>query len=827
MSAQFQQTGGINAPLNPDQPRDDLIDERRQERLNAPRLTRFLNATLDSIASLDQADNLKVHNAMVRAVAYYDGRWDGRVENGVWIDNREIAGQVLPKDNDFLKQIDKLNMEMCRSKIRYIVEPVNKASAALREAAEFRTRRLEVNQERIEVEPFIQAENKSLLLKTIALRYTFFDQNAESPESATEIHATKQVVAGRELTVCRTCGLSKELDQQCPHCGDIGTNTLIEPDREQVSYEAQRVGRGRVVSVRPDATMIQLDLNARSISDSSFVRWRVVMRRCDWEEMFPNQRIPSNDKDAERQYRSQLQSQPSNSNEWGSSGDSGDDSGGKQFEKIEGELVWLDPKVYARYASREAEQLGQYVLPANTPLRGKFAEGCCVARIDRTILDLYPSNKNRCWTLCVYGLREHALHGSGTTALLGPQDIINEANALILAHQIYMSVGREFVRSGALLNDGLDLPAINQVGIVSQSCPDDRNPAEWAHGRSQPHNLSGDVYAFRQDMRGSLQDAAGTSSLSMQGAADLKALGTATGVEASRDQAIGRMIPNRKLQAYAGVQWCEQVLRLEHEHYTPEVFLDYATRGDEKGDIEFTERGIRTSFQAKHSDFLIKPVEGSWVPVSPQQVRANATEFANVAAMTKGPQGETDGQMLSILAPAYGQDYDVNKWGGDTRAASIRLEEYARVCDAFGEEVPTPELIEVILANCPEWARVNETMDRHPAYRDYYQTWFVSDEGRRADSLLRAFIQHVYTLHGEGMVAQQQDVNSDAAKAQLPTKLAQNVSSQIDHIQQLEQREDIASADEERAVGQQVVMRAIAPPETAENGSKQPAAKKS
>jgi hypothetical protein len=43
----------------------------------------------------------------------------------------------------------------------------------------------------------------------------------------------------------------------------------------------------------------------------------------------------------------------------------------------------------------------------------------------------------------------------------------------------------------------------------------------------------------------------------------------------------------------------------------------------------------------------------------------------------------------------------------------------------------------------------------------------------------------------------------------------------------MDQQEDVASAEEERAVGQQLVMQQIAPPEPGTNGSKKPAAKKS
>jgi hypothetical protein len=209
--------------------------------------------------------------------------------------------------------------------------------------------------------------------------------------------------------------------------------------------------------------------------------------------------------------------------------------------------------------------------------------------------------------MCVYGIREHALHGSGIMALLGIQDILNELNAQILANQVYNSVGRDLVRSGAI--EGGQLPALDQVAYVANAPESVTDIARWAAGKLQPSPMSGEVYAYREAMRGSMQDAAGTSSLSTQGAADMKVLGTATGVEASRDQAVGRMIPNRKLQAHMGTEWARQVLELERANYDPSVFDDFAGKGDEKGSIEFTERGVRTFFEMDvATEFLITPV---------------------------------------------------------------------------------------------------------------------------------------------------------------------------------------------------------------------------
>lgn len=829
---QFESHAGKLAPLDPERTdHQQLEQERLEEQINAPRLSKFLNATLDAIASLDQNEKLKIHNAMVTAVAYYDGRWDGQVKNGVWVDNSPIEGQILAKDNDYKKQIDKLLMEMCRGRIEYDVEPIDKHSTAHREAAEFAEWRVRTNQDRIETEPFLQDENQSLLLKTTTYRYTFFDKNAESRESAVEMDVMRQMVAGAAVEVCRTCGIKRDdkaadvpearpdeprrlefaatkvAARNCPNCGDTETTTITAPASEGMDIQQKRVPLGRVVTIRPDATMVELDLNARDIPSSSFIRWRLVLRRCDWEAMFPNTRIPSSDESQESRHRSEAQAQPSNS-DW----DATSEQGGAQFEKIEGELVWLDPKVYQRYENREAEQLGGgQVLPAGTKLSANFPAGVCVARIGNKILDLFPSNKNTCWTMCVYGKREHALHGSGTTALLGQQDTINDLNSFILSNAYYMAARREFVRSGAI--EGGNLPSLDKVGIVTNA-PEDRDILGWAYASSQPAALSSDVYNFRGEMKGSLQDAAGTSSLSMQGAADMKVLGTATGVEASRDQAVGRMIPNRKLQAHSGSEWAMQVLELEHEHYTAETFLELAGKANERGEVEFTERGVKTFFDSDvRTLFAVKASEGSWVPTTPAQDRANANEFGMLSAQLSKAQNGTE--ILSKIAPKYGIDYDINEWGAAQRSAQMRLEEYARVAGiiAEGGYEPSPEMVEVVLQQTALWAQVDPQMDNHAAFRNFYADWWQSDEGRNADPLLRMVVKAVHLLHREGVVEQQQGVMEDAIKAELPAKVAASVEADITHDKQMEHSEEAADMQDERQLAKSLIMPPGAPPE--------------
>lgn len=809
-ASQFESAHGVLVPRDPDEPAERLIQERQEERINAPRLLKYLNRTLDSIASLDQSENLRIHNEMVRCVAYYDGRWDGQVKNGEWVDNEVIPGQIQPADNEYKKQIDKLQMEMCRGRIGFKSEASNKFNAEMREAAQFAEHRIKVNQNRIETEPFVQGENMSLLLKFITFRYTFFDQNADSSEKSIEMKVMKHLTEGQTITVCRTCGMTapdktlarsvandeladpkdrevqyeatKVAGANCPHCGDTETTTVGAAQSEGIKQEQSKKPAGRVVTVRPDATMVQLDLNGRDIESSSFVRWRLVLRRCDWEAFFPNTRIPSSDESTEGRERSEAQNTPSNSG-WDSASDVG---GGDQFEKIEGELVWLDSKVYQRYQNKENETLGDdRVLPAGAKLLDQFPSGVCVARIGKKILDLFPSNKNKCWTMCVYGLREHALHGSGTRALLGPQDTITELNSGILANVIYNSAGRDLVRSGVI--EGGKLPSVNEVSYVNAP-PEVPDIARWAAGKIHPEALSGEVYAFRDAMRGSLQDGAGTSSLSTQGAADAKQLGTATGVEASRDQAVGRMIPNRKLQAFMGSEWARQVLELERENYSPEMFFESAGKCDEKGNVEYTERGVRAFFNSEvRNDFMITAEEGSWMPMTPAQEKANAAAFAQAYQQVEG-----NPQAVALIAPAFGQDFSVDEWGSAQRNASMRLEEYAKGCAMFRDVLPTEEIVDVVFANVPEWAKVNPQMDTHEAFMNFYTDWWLSDEGRNANPLLRLFVQTIHGEHKKGLIIQAQEQSAAQIAANAPQKA---VEEQLSQAQEAKMAEESAAAE--------------------------------
>jgi hypothetical protein len=830
MSTHFHHSNGNAVPFDPEHPPEEHARERRERQRNYPPLLKYINKTCDAVASLDKQERVRIREAQVKAVAFYDGRQDGEVRDGIWQDNEYINGEIRPEDNQYKIQIDKLNMEMCRAPFEFDVEAVDPSDSDAEEAAKFFKHRLDINRERTETEPFRQQENLSLLTKSVTFRHVFFDPN--EPGDAPERMPKLLPKGGQSMrvTVCRTCGLPQgvggrneqldtpdvvekaEVRAPCEVCGDSAVKELSVQTSGGMDISYEEVPGGRVVTVRPDAIAVQLDMQARDIKSSRFLRWVLTLRRCEWEAMFPGKRIPKarERKSEEGRWAEDLQGRASNDT-WGSleydSPGEHDITGGEQFEKIEGELVWLDRVVYADYVNPKLERTPSGEIPEGWVPAEEYPDGCCVARIGTTVLDLYPSNKNECWTMCVYGLREHALHGAGTFSMLGPCNTINDLNAYIQANNYYNAAPREFIKSGALA--GNQLPSIGTVGVVTTQFDENQRIVGNAYDKAPATSLAPDVYAFREGQRGSLQEHAGTSSLSMQGAADMKQLGTATGVEAARDQAVGRMIPNLKLQQGMVVEWMYQVGQLERANCSPEMFLRGAGKGSEKGEVNYTERGVRAFFERDpRKDFRIKPVEGSWVPTTPAQSKANATEFGVLASQIQNPE------VLALLAPKYGVEYTVNEWGATERAASLRLREWARIASVIeqGGYPATPEMAEVVLQQAPAWAQINPAMDNHPAYMNYLTDWWTSDEGTGASPLLRMVVEKAHLIHGAGGVVQEQLKGVASMAAQAPQMAAQEEqqAAQTEEQAQMKAAELGMQAEEKEAEREHQLTLAVA-----------------
>lgn len=806
--------------------------ERAERRKAYGGLLEYIKNTCKKVEDEDSQARLDTLTQQNKCQAIYDGRHyiDLNEKTGEWVDRKPDASEFRPQDNRYKEQVDKLQMEMARTSIELACESSDKTDSALSEAAEFARSRVETNRKKLFIQrpEFVLMENMSLLLKTITYRYTYFDTSAGPREKRPQF-AKKTIGEDKSLTVCAVCKVPREAENipaqneekeliepgrpheelpptlpPCPHCGSISTKLISASAIElELPTGEEEVSAGLVRSVHADPTMVQVSLNARNmdIRTTPYLVWTQMVERGKLERMFPDRVIPSGDgHDDNSRFRRENESAVSNSG--GASSEV--EKGGEQLEKLKFKLVWLDSWVYGDYVSQQPEELPDgRALPAGTKLIEFFPEGMCVAKVGDTPLALYAEDKNKKWSVCVYGLRESAWHGSGTNALIPIQTTINDLLGFRVANIYYNTFTREFIKQGSVTGD--TLPGLTTVAVVS-NVDENQKIVGNVYDRAPGIQLPAEVANLAQEQTGALQEQAGTSSLNLAGtSAQADALGTATGIAAMRDLAVGRMGPNLMLKAAMEVETAYQILELEQANYSKQQLLAFAgIRPGAVGNLGFTQRGVEAFINCDiRGNFNITPVPGSWMPETSQEKKADAIAFAEAASRVQNPE------IIANLARVFKQPMNVGGFNATQREAARRIEELGKVVrllESRGYSEPTEEMARVVLASAPE-AELNIEMDNHPAFIDFHRDWWVSDEARNASPLLKKVVEIRNREHKEAMVQGAQTEKVNTLRAQLPDLKAQQMveESQANQSMALEgQRAEQQMALQDQAMEQRM-----------------------
>ena len=804
---------GALAPVDKDNSLEQKATEQRdidlKHQQDAPELIDFLKKTIASIRDQRTADWLQILNSQARCVAYYDDRQYGEARDGRWVDFQRRPGDIRPLDNQYKIQVDKLLMEVSRSFPEVKADASDPNDTHMVEGAKFAQYRLKTNRKRLLKKKFRLREAHALLLKTMTWRYTVFNQQAaNSPTVKKPRTAKKSYGQTRSLPTCGMCGgPSKLVDSSGPEdaykCAACGSNRMkiveISSQERDVVEGYDEVKGGCVQTYHIDPCMVRISLAAReSVADSPFLWYTQMIARCILEAAYPGMHITNSGALTEAaQYRRDAESAPSNANmglvPYRAMNTEDPAAGGNQFEELQFDLFWIDPSVYAGRTWKTDQRLrGGRVLPAGQELGTLCPDGDCIAATSANeILDLYPEDKNKKWVFCVYGVREQGLVGSGTNALLGPQDTRNDLKAYLILNNYINAGRREFIRAGAFT--GNRLPTMDQAAVV-ENVPDDKGMEGWAHSTVQGNPLPAQSMELYQSETGAMQDQAGTSSSSTQGAApDLKALGTATGVAAMRDQAVGRMGPNLMLIADMEEEWSYQVLEQEQANISPERFLKMAnqsvTAEDTDGSITFSAEGVEAFMNMNiRADLDIDTIQGSWMPKTPAEEQASLTAFGQFAAtvtekMGADPRGQ---ELIAMAADVFGIPLKLDGWSATEHVAAARIQALADTCGVMekrglkmapvmpgegDEDQPTPELVQQAIINTPD-AYIDNELDNHALFYSFYQEWWASDEGQSCSNLLRAVIKAEAILHRKGMVYKAQQMITDKMKSEAPQMVA-------------------------------------------------------
>lgn len=814
-------------PIDPDHSStDERIEQERQDRVDAPDLLAYVKKTCEHIKRQRESDWQRILDSQARAVAYYDDRQYGTVREGVFVDARREPGDIRPVDNQYKIQVDKLLMEFSRAFPDIQVTAADRNDTPKVEAAKFAQARVNAARRQLLKNSDRLCEGQALLLKTITWRYVYWNGQApDSPMERRPKQSVKTLGRTRSLVSCKMCGgpmkpvpgtepaataddtqtdgyryngegeqpaaseEPKSPEMRCINCGSNRQKVVEVSGQPQPVVEGyEEVRGGRVESRHIDPTMVRISLTARrNVADSPFLWYHQNVARCILESAYVGMKIKSAGglPNMADRYKTDAENTPSNTMEsgWSQSNDNSEyQGGGDQFEECPFDLFWIDPVVYASHPGFKREQrlMGGRILPAGVKPITMFPDGMCIAINADQVLDVYGENKNRKWMFCVYGIREHALHGAGTNNLLGPQDTRNDLKSFLIANVYYNCGRREFIRNGAFT--GNRLPAINEAAIVND-VPDDKPVRGWAHTTAEGSPLPSQAVELYQSEGGSLSEGAGTASLDTKGTAFYSATKTAAGVNAMRDMAVGRMGPNLMLLTEMEEEWSYVVLELEKDNFTEERFMRMAnqsvTADDTDGSITFSAAGIRAFRECNpRVDFEIKAVQGSWMPRTEGERQAKFSAFIEVAGQISkalGPGDPRGEELIAKAAAVYGvTDVDVGGWTSSETVAAARIRAFAKTVQTYekrGKKQPSRELVEQVINSTPE-CYIDYEMDNHPLFIAFYDQWWPSDEGTSCSPLLRAVIKAQRILHRMGIVYKAQNTAKDKIAADAPNAIA-------------------------------------------------------
>ena len=814
-------------PTDPATHPQEAEKQRVERRKTYGSLLEYLKSTCKKVETEDEKPRLNILGQQNKCQAFYDDRQYGKINDrtGEWEDTPFNPNYFRPSDNKYKEQVDKLQMEMARSSVDLNVEPTDKTDSAMVEAAEYLKSRIEANRKRLFIQrpEFSLAENMALLLKTITYRYSYFDRDAEDGPREKRPKFEKQSIGEeKSITICAVCGTprdprqesepnapsvspsisaltSNEHEYPCRKCGSTSIKTLSTSAVElELPIGEEEVPSGLPRCIHADPTMVQVSLNARNmqISSSPYLIWEQMVERGKLEKMFPDRVIPSgNDTDRSAEYRRDNESSVSNSS---SSQENSIEKGGEQFEKLKFKLIWLDSWVYGDYVSQKPEKLpdGQE-LPVGTKLITLFPQGMCIAKVGDTPLALYNEDKNKKWSVCVYGLREGAWHGSGTNALLPIQVTINDLLSYRISNVYYNTNPREFYRPEAI--DGGNLPTLTTACKVTMAPEEGGRIVGNIYDRAPGTPLPPEVPALSQEQQGSMQEQAGTSSMSQIGtAAQRDGLGTATGIAYMRDMAVGRMGPNLMLKAAMEVETTLQIAELEQNNHSRQQLLAFAgLRPGAVGNLGYTQRGVDAFINSDiRADFLITPTPGSWMPETEQQKKADALAMAEVSGKVQDPE------ILANISKALKQPMSVGGFNATQREAARRIEEFGKVVEMLisrGDATP-----QMVLERATE-ARLSVEMDNHLAFIDFGRDWWASDESRNAHPLLRLTVEARNKEHKAAIITLAQEKAQAEIAAQAPQMQMQQEMAAKQQIEAQAQDEQSKQEQILAATGQQML----------------------
>lgn len=727
------------------------------------KLSKFLIRISSEIEALDREKRLALFRKQIKSHQFFDGNFYGYVnESCEWVSASQADTKEY-QDDEFYSLIRTGLMELSRRKPE-VAAAAAYSSEAMDNIAKFAQERIKANFDQTSTALLKQTENTYAVLNGITFRYTYFDFAGGRKEKIPRLQKREASAHG---ALCANCLTPRgESEEVCPECqSDAVLMANSEPDTV-IGYD--EIPNGKNVWVAPNPIGVIVSMQASTIEESPFIKWKQLILRAVLEEKYQGINLPSTGTVSPelRYIGNQQVSTPAGGGDMMFTNESKLDAAdtGREMELLEHAQHWLDYPLYCRKTFDTPERMSDgTIIPAGEPLGKYYPSGLYYTCVGDLVTDMWDEDKNDKWTSSPYSLRAGSMYGAGTFNAHSDQELLNDLTVLKMSNAWNNAVGREFVDAEMIPELSADPAKVTEVVGMSEG-----NIIGRAYAQASPMPLGAEVYAIAESAKGSMQNKIGAFSGGAAGLADAQKWGdTATAISIKRDLAVGRFAPDLELMAdNLDRKQAIQFLKNEQRFFTPEQWK--RVQGD------YNEAAVKGFLECDiERDLVISIVPGSYMPKSESQTLSRLSNWAQIAPILM-QMGNPE--LLAYAGEVFGIPKHLGSWDTDRAAASQTLNRFKQLADLFVEQygdLPTSDLNDPQTAEAAnlinEYAKipVDVFLDNHQGIMDALKDWRGRDEGRTASNILLAaaamrFVKHQTAIAKQAQMMQQLQMDATA-----------------------------------------------------------------
>lgn len=699
----------------------------------------------------------------------YYGIYDRR--SGTWASGKN-EGDGIYYDPTVATFVDDLVSKLVKSRPKLVCKARNADLIDKREAAKVAEKLLGLDDELTYTPKRQQREWKTnLICGGETYRITYFNPSKHGSGFDQEKTEPVEIQGGDSAHYCPLCdGTSVSDDGNCATCGNPQVDSIIAQSTTVMVKKGTEFKQiGDVDFDIPDCLEMTVIGETDEIKEALIVMRDRAIPRCVLEDAL-GKRLDVEASVPERLRYKQL---------FGDTGgrDSGGSSSMREFELLHYQELWVAPSVYAsQKLPRDTELKGGGVAKAGTSYREAFPDGMYFSRIKEEIFNLYPQSAAECLSHAANSLGE-GFHGHGEWDLNELGDQMTEAKSLKINSMLNDSVSPLMIREGVMdLNEVENKPGLMiPIGEDFKSMKLD-DIARRIPGESMPDQ----AYALSDELKGQAQQRVGAFSTQTD-APDIKAMGTATGVNALTANSLGRRGPALELYGQMFVDQGYQKLQLRKNYWPKKMYAQVSSDLGDDAVKWFMDCDLK-------QDIIISVVPDSWMPQLDDAEKANMQQFMGLFGQVLAAKGDMD--LINDLVRKGMQIFDTGLDLGDYEQESIeaqirldKLQDVAAFTESqFGEHLYDPQTGAVIndaLALCyqqtAELLKIKHVQsdpqdifynlpldvmfDDHKEFQSAYVKWLRTAEGRAASAFARLLVRQLADYHDQAEAYRQLKMN--------------------------------------------------------------------